>query len=345
MGMGGHRRGRGTLLGALIAAATLLGGAGPAPDSAWHGTVRAPGYAGQVFPPWSGGANDPAAAKGLEFTVPEVNDAPDFHGSLDHPKLTIFVAGNYYFAMAPLVAAFERGHPALAGHIYYETLPPGILLRQMRAGGTITVGNLTWTAKPDVFAAGAKKIKALVTAGTLVGPVVTYASNTLAIMIAAGNPGHVQGLADLGRPGLRIVMPNPAWEGVVRQIEASLAKAGGKALVTAVYKTKVANGETILTHVHHRQTPLFLMQGLAVAGVTWQSEAVFQEQAGHPIAHIAIPASQNTVAVYGAALVRGAAHPRAGRAWIAFLRSPAALRIFERYGFKGVPPSHKAAAR
>ena len=87
------------------------------------------------------------------------------------------------------------------------------------------------------------------------------------------------GLADLGRPDVRLAMPNPEFEGIVRQIEASLKKAGGQALADAVYKTKVADGSTILTHIHHRQTPLFLMQGRAEAGVTWQSEAMFQEQA------------------------------------------------------------------
>ena len=90
----------------------------------------------------------------------------------------------------------------------------------------------------------------------------------------------------------------------------------------------------VLTHVHHRQTPLFLMQGLVQAGVTWQSEAMFQEQMGHPISHVEIPADQNSTAIYAGAEVRGAAHPEAAKAWLEFIRSPEALRIFERYGFK-----------
>jgi ABC-type sulfate transport system substrate-binding protein len=156
-------------------------------------------------------------------------------------------------------------------------------------------------------------------------------------MVPKGNPGHITGLADLGKPGVRLVMPNPAWEGVARQIEASLRKAGGPALEKMVYGTKVQDGQTILTHIHHRQTPLFLMQGLGEAGITWKSEAIFQEQAGHPISHVDIPAKYNTTAVYGAALVKGAPHPEAGKLWLQFLRSPTALKIFERYGFKAAP--------
>jgi molybdate transport system substrate-binding protein len=114
----------------------------------------------------------------------------------------------------------------------------------------------------------------------------------------------------------------------------SLAKAGGKDLETAVYDTKVKDGSTILTHIHHRQTPLFLMQGRAQAGVTWQSEALFQQQVGNPIGHVDIPDADNATAVYAGAEVKGAAHPEAAKAWLAFIRSPDALQIFERYGFK-----------
>lgn len=296
-----------------------------------------PQYAGRTFPPWSHGTNDPAAYKGLEFTVPEIDNMPDFHGDVNDPKLVLYVGGNYYFAMAPLVAAFQRLHPEYAGRIFYVTIPPGLLVKAMDSRDTFTSGNMTFTARPDVFAAGAKKVRSLVASGRLSAPAVSYATNDLTIMIPKGNPGHITSLRDLGRPGVPIVMPNPAFEGVVRQIEAALARAGGRALVEAVYKTKVANGETVLTHIHHRQTPLFLMQGIGVAGVTWKSEAIFQEQSGHPLSHVDISASQNVTAVYGAAIVRGAPHPRAGKAWLDFLQSPAALRIFERYGFRPLP--------
>ncbi|WP_437560567.1 substrate-binding domain-containing protein [Acidithiobacillus sulfuriphilus] len=115
-------------------------------------------------------------------------------------------------------------------------------------------------------------------------------------MIPKGNPAHIKTLRDLGKPGVRLSMPNPKWEGVARQIQISLRKAGGPALERMVYDTKVKNGETILTHIHHRQTPLFLMQGLADAGVTWKSEAIFQEQAGHPISNIPICSESSSVA-------------------------------------------------
>ena len=304
--------------------------------------VEVPRYQGRMFPPWSHGQNNPAVERGLEFTVPQVDDLADFHGSIDAPALVIFVGGNYYFAMGPLVLAFEHEHPHLTGRIYYETLPPGILIEQMEHGGTITVGNMTWTIKPDVYAAGLEKVDYYIAHRLLRGPGVPYVTNDLTIMVPQGNPAHITGLQDLGKPGVRLSMPNPAWEGVARQIKLALIKAGGTALEHTVYVSKVADGQTLLTHIHHRQTPLFLMEGLADAGVTWKSEAIFQEQAGHPISQVDIPAADNVTAVYAAAVVRGAAHPKAARAWIDFLRSPAALSIFERYGFRPMTSRREA---
>ena len=327
------------LLGAVMLAAMIAGAY--AADTDWHGQAQPPQYRGEIFPPWQGGANNPAINKGLEFTVPEINDLPDFHGDLDNPKLVIFVGGNYFFAMAPLVYAFEALHPELRGAIFYETLPPGILEKQMQHGGIITIGNMTWTVKPDVYAAGKLKVADLIKNGMLAGPQVNYVSNDLAIMIPKGNPAKITGLKDLGRPEIRVAMPNPVWEGVARQIKLSLIKAGGPALEKMVYETKVKDGSTVLTHIHHRQTPLFLMQGLVQAGVTWKSEAIFQEKVGHPISFVPIPAAENSTAVYSAAMVKGAAHSHAAQQWLDFLRSPAALKIFEHYGFKPVAGGSK----
>ncbi len=287
-----------------------------------------------VYPPWQHGANDDVATRGLEFTVPEADVLADFHGDPQQPKLVLFVGGNYFFAMAPLVRAFETGHPEFRGRVYWETIPPGLLVRQIKAGGRITVGNMSWTVAADVYLAGLRSVREQIAAGLLAEPAVPYVTNTLAIMVPKGNPAHVTGLADLARADVRLAMPNPQFEGIARQIRAALVKTGGESLANAVYEGKVSAGGTRLTRIHHRQTPLWLMLGRVDAGVTWQSEALFQEEAGHPIEHVDIPAAQNTTAVYAGAVLKDAPHPEAGREWLDFLRTPEALAIFARYGFK-----------
>jgi len=287
-----------------------------------------------VSPPWQHGANDDVADRGLEFTEPDADNLADFHGDPVHPALALYVGGNYFFAMAPLVHAFEEQYPQYRGHLYWETIPPGLLVRQMDHGGTVTVGNMTWTVKPDVYLAGLNAVRKQIDRGNLKAPAVPYVTNTLTIMVPKDNPAHITGLSDFENPDVRLAMPNPEFEGIARQIKVSLAKAGGDALVDSVYGSKVADGSTQLTHIHHRQTPLWIMQGKVQAGVTWQSEATFQEQVGHPVSHVDIPASQNTIAIYAAAMAAHAPHPEAAQHWLAFIRSPQALKIFEQYGFK-----------
>jgi molybdate transport system substrate-binding protein len=321
------------LFASLIVLAMTLPTLSAASDDG-KGRAELPRDPDEIFPPWQKGENNDAPNRGVEFTVPEVDSLADFHGDLTDPKLVLFVGGNYFFAMAPLVRTFEESHPEYKGKIYWETIPPGLLVKQMRNGGTITSGNMTWTVKADAYFAGLMKVKELIGDGLLVAPAVPYVTNTLAIMVPKDNPAQIRSLSDLAQPGVRLAMPNPEFEGIARQIKTSLQKAGGENLAKTVYEDKVKDGSAVLTQIHHRQTPLFLMQGRVQAGVTWQSEAMFQEQIGHPISHVEIPADQNATAVYAGAEVRGAAHPEAARQWLEFIRSPEALHIFERYGFR-----------
>jgi ABC-type molybdate transport system substrate-binding protein len=319
-------------LAALLAAALAApaGAQSPAPSTP-AGRVQA---MEALYPPWPHGADADTTGRGLAFTVAPVDVLADFHGNLDRADLVLYVSGNYFFAMAGLVEAFGNAHPQYRDRVYFETLPPGLLLKQMEAGGTVTSGDMTWTAKPDVFMAELAASNDLVRSGKLAAPVIPFATNNLTIMVPAGNPAQVAGLADLARDGLALAMPNPQFEGVARQIRASLVRTGGEALAESVYGAKVRSGETVLTRIHHRQTPLYLMQHLVEAGVTWKSEAIFQEEIGNPISHVEIPAEQNTLAVYSAALVPEAPHPAAARAWLDFIGSDAAFKVLAHYDFK-----------
>lgn len=296
-------------------------------------------YAQQSLP-WSQGRNNPAAPKGYVFEVPGVDNVPDLHGNPVDAKLVLFIGGNQFMVLPDLIEAFVAEHPEFAGKIFYETLPPGILLRQMKADDTLTLGNLTLTVHPDVYEAGVPKLVDLQKEGA-VKSYVTYATNDLAIMVRKGNPKHIRSLKDLGRPDVRLSMPNPEWEGVAHLIETSLRKAGGNTLVAQVMVVKRGQGTTFLTHVHHRQTAMRIMENLSDAGVTWQSEVRFQESLGNPIAGVAIPPEFNTVGVYAAGVLANAPHPEAGNLWVNFLESEKAQLIYRKFGF-GATKNHGA---
>jgi ABC-type molybdate transport system substrate-binding protein len=290
----------------------------------------------QNFPPWSKGGNNPASEPGFIFAVPDVDNIPDLHGNAEGAKLVLFIGGNQFFVLPQLIGAFEKQHPELRGNIFYETLPPGILRKQMASNNTLTLGNFTLRVEPDVYAAGKATVAEMVAHGELQDPV-SYASNDLIIMVGKSNPKQIRSLGDLANPALRLSMPNIEFEGVAKQIGDSLRKAGSEALFRTVYETKAQDGSTFLTQIHHRQTPMRIMNGQSDAGVTWSSEVRFQEKIGNPISGVAIPSEENTTATYAAALVRKAPHPKAARAWLSFLKSPEAQAIYKEYGFGPVP--------
>lgn len=287
----------------------------------------------QTVPRWSEGANDPAAQKGYEFHVADVDNVPDIHGNPAGARLVILIGGNQFFVLPQLIAAFEQRHPELNSHIFYETLPPGILRKQIAADGAITLGNLTIQVKADVYEAGARVLHGMEKDGEVTG-VVAYATNDLEIMVPAGNPSGIHTLNDLARPDLRLSMPNPQWEGVASQIADSLCKAGGDSLYQTVYQNKVKDGRTVLTEIHHRQTPMRIMGGRVDAGVTWASEVRFQQSIHNPIEGVVIPANLNTTAIYAGGVLKNAPHPEIAAEWLAFLKSEQAQTIYREFGFR-----------
>ncbi|MFC5527794.1 substrate-binding domain-containing protein [Rhodanobacter ginsengisoli] len=290
------------------------------------GSAKAAAPATDFLPPW----NPPPA--GLQFSVPPFDAVADLHGDIVDPQLVVFFAGNQFMVVHDLMAAFQQAHPQIR-RIFVETLPPGILAKQIE-GGVLVMGNLRITLKPDVYTAGKGAVADQQKRHDWFAERYDYARNPLAILVARGNPKHIGGLADLGRADVRVSMPNPAWEGIARQIEASYRKAGGEALDRTIMQTKVHDGSTFLTHVHHRQSPLRVLQGQSDAAPVWSTEAYFQQQIlHHPVETVAIPAAQNVTATYTAARMKNAPHEQAAKDFLAFMHSPAAQAVYRKYGF------------
>ena len=286
----------------------------------------------KVFPPWG---RTPQG--GRVFAVPDIDNVPDLYGDIVNPDLVVFFAGNQFMVVPDLLNAFRAAHPQYH-RIFVETLPPGILASQMQQGALV-LSNLRIEIKPDVYAAGESRIAMMQKESSLFDTIIPYAENRLAIMVRAGNPGNVRSLNDLGNASVHVSMPNPAWEGIARQIETVYQRAGGQALDDRIMKTKVADGTTVLTQIHHRQTPIRLMQGLADAGPTWYTEAYFQRLIGNPIDLVEIPDDINFRVTYVAAALRSAPHAQAARDFVTFMATPQAQAVYQKYGFRPPPPA------
>nr|WP_067053306.1 substrate-binding domain-containing protein [Mucilaginibacter sp. L294] len=274
-------------------------------------------------PPW----NNPPESK-VMFTVPGIDNVPDLFGDINDPQLVIFFAGNQYMCIDDLLAAFKKEHPQYQ-RIFAETLPPGILAKQIM-GGSLTIGNMRISLKPDVYTAGKNKIEQM---PEYFSRTAAYAYNGLAIMVQKGNPKGIKGLKDLGRPDVRVSMPNPAWEGIGKRIEEAYVKAGTETLRKTIMETKVKDSSTYLTQIHHRQSPMRILYNQSDAAPVWYSEVYYQKMIKHPVELIEIPESENISATYVAGQLKNAPHVQAAKDFMDFLVSPAAKAIYRKYGF------------
>lgn len=275
-------------------------------------------------PPWN---TPPKSA--VEFTIHGINNVPDLYGDIVDPQLVIFFAGNQFMCIDELLTGFKKQNPKIK-RIFVETLPPGILAKQIK-GGSLTIGNLRVTHKPDIFAAGKARIDSM---AEYFSRTETYAYNGLTLMVPEGNPKNIRSIDDLRDPKLKVAMPNPAWEGIGKQIETAYVKVGGETLRKTIMEQKTADGSTYLTRIHHRESPLRILKNQSDVAPVWTSEVIYQKMIGNPVQEIAIPLEHNIKASYVAGRLKAAPRPEAADLFIAYLVSDEAKAIYRKYGFE-----------
>ena len=274
-------------------------------------------------PPW----NKPPESK-VQFTVPGIDNVPDLFGDINDPQLVIFFAGNQFMCIDELIAAFKKKYPQYQ-RVFAETLPPGILSRQITEG-SLVVGNMRITLKPDVYTGGKNRMDRT---PEWFSRTERYARNKLAILVQKGNPKGVKNLSDLGNKGLRLSMPDPETEEVGKRIEEAYVKAGGERLKKLIMEEKVQDKTTFLTQIHHRQSPMRILYNQSDAAPVWFTEAYYQKMLGHPVELIEIPQQENVQAQYIAGQMKDAVHPQAARDFMDFLVGPEAGAVYKKFGF------------
>jgi ABC-type molybdate transport system substrate-binding protein len=273
----------------------------------------------------------------MKMPVIPSDRADDLHGLVhaDSADLVLFMAGNQFMAMPELLDAFRSEYPDVP-HIFYETLPPGLELRQILAGGAI-FRNGTLTGFPDIYTSvSASAMDRLAEAGRVTPDAVRpYLRNRITLMVPPGNPGGIVRVSDLGREGVRISQPDPANEDIGHHILEMYRRAGGQGLVHRVMEEKRADGTTILTVVHHRETPLRIRKQTVDAGPVWATEAVHARATGLAFETVE-PGPEldgrDRVRYYAAAL-RDAPNPENAARFLDFLTTSTAAAVFERHGF------------
>lgn len=270
----------------------------------------------------------------LRLSVPAADVVMDLHGDPAHHDLSLFLHGSQWMVMNHLLQAFQAAHPEV-GSIYYETLPAGILIDQMRQGA-LAVGELIIRVAPDVLAADAATLAELAEEEWLT-EYHEYASSTLAILVPQANPMGLIGWGDLLRPEVRVALPNPETEGIGRLVRQAVVQALGEEGWIELSERRRIYGGNRLTEIHHRQTPLWLLAGEADAGPVWVTEALYQARLGAALEAVPLPEGEGGRGRFALGVVeRTCRHPEAARAFVEFVRGPVGRAVYGRYGFE--PP-------
>ena len=175
-------------------------------------------------------------------------------------------------------------------------------------------------APADVFAsADEANMQKIVDARLGDGAPSVFATNRLAIAVAAGNPRKVASLADLARPGVVVVLAAPTVPAGRYALDA-LAKAG----VTVRPASQELDVRSVLNKV---------ALGEADAGIVYVTDVL---SAGARVGSVTIPEEQQVVARYPIAVVAKAKDPRLAKAFVAYLTSEEGRRLLAGFGFS--PP-------
>ena|SRR2546425_19774 len=218
-------------------------------------------------------------------------------------SITVFAASSLTAAFGSIGVDFQRADPGTMIHFAF-------------AGSSTLVAQIQQGAIGDVFAsADQPNMQKLVNAGLTAGSPSIFARNRLQIVVAAGNPKHVSGLADLGRAGLVVVLCASAVP-----CGHYAAEALKKANVTVKPASEETDVKAVLTKV---------ALGEADAGIVYATDV---KAAGAQVQGVDIPDVLNVVADYPIVVLKDSQNVALARAFIGYIHANG-QQTLARYGF------------
>jgi molybdate transport system substrate-binding protein len=185
------------------------------------------------------------------------------------------------------------------------------------AGSSELATQLTQGATADVFAsADTAQMDKVAKAGLLAGDPTNFASNTLVIVTAPGNPKQLGSFADLNKPGLTVVIcqqPVPCGS-ATQHVEDS----------TGVRLHPVSE-ELNVTDVLNKVTT-----GQADAALVYVTDAL---SAGDKVATVKFPEAAGAVNVYPIAVLKNAPHAALAQKFVSMVTADTGQNILAQSGF------------
>ncbi len=166
------------------------------------------------------------------------------------------------------------------------------------------------------------------------------AANTVVVFaVRNGNPKHIKGWADLVKPGVQVVTPNPFSSGSAKWN--ILAAYGAERRLGKTDKQATAFVQQLFQHVVSQDTSGSNATNTFLSGkgdvlITYESEAINARLQGKNIRYV-IP-RQTMLIQLPTAVLKGSANKDAANSFIRFMKSVKAQELFAQYGFRPVNP-------
>jgi molybdate transport system substrate-binding protein len=188
------------------------------------------------------------------------------------------------------------------------------------AGSDVLAAQIQQGAPADVFAAASPKYPELLYRQGLVQKPIQFATNTLVLVVPKSNPAHVRTVDDLTKPGVKIVVGDPAVP-VGSYTRTVLGNLG----ISAAVLKNVVSQETDVRSVLGK-----VALGEADAGFVYVTDA---RTVRGKVKVIALRESAQPHVVYEVAVVKASRHLSAAYRYVTRLIRPAAQAELARAGF------------
>jgi molybdate transport system substrate-binding protein len=229
------------------------------------------------------------------------DDAPD--------AVTVFAASSLTEAFTEIGDEFSSAHS-------------GVTVTFNFAASSTLAGQIANGAPADVFASADEiQMQNVVNAGRVSGVAETFATNTLAIVVAAANPESIGDVSDLSRDGLVVVLAAP---------EVPIGAYTADVLAQAGVVARPASFEENVKAVVNK-----VALGEADAGIAYATDVA---AAGDAVVGVAISADDNIVATYPIAALTSPDDDddngdELAKKFIEFVFGPEGQAVLARFGF------------
>ncbi|MCL1977107.1 MAG: molybdate ABC transporter substrate-binding protein [Candidatus Bathyarchaeota archaeon] len=248
-------------------------------------------------------------------------------------ELRVFIASSLIHVAEDMVTQFEKDCNA---KVILNSDSSSALYTQITSG-----------APADVFmSADQKWTNHLLTnnPGLLNNRYENFTTNSLEIIIAPGNPTNITSLADLAKPGVKLVLAAPSVpagsyaNSTIWKIDSTWGNPNSpqydtsgayKNFNSSIYQNVVSYENSVEQVVGKVSLGL----GTADAGIVFVSDGIYGTNTGAQVTFIQIPAEVNTQGIYGIGVINSTQYPELAQKIMDYWLADTGKELLTKYGF------------